>query len=74
MLASLLASFDKQSVTAIFQLPEEQRQGVIRAYIEALEYVFVFCVPTAVLAGVAAVFVKNWNVKQRGAAAAGGAI
>lgn len=55
----------KQSVTAIFQLPEEQRQGVIRAYVQALVYVFVFCIPAAVLAGIAAMFVKNWNVKQR---------
>lgn len=57
----------KQSVTVIFQLPQELQAPVVHAYVKALDYVFIFCVPVAVLASVFSVLVKNWNMKERGA-------
>lgn len=57
----------KQSVTVIFQLPQELQGPVVHAYVKSLDYVFIFCVPVAVLSTVFALLIKNWNMKERGA-------
>ncbi|CAG7852110.1 Putative HC-toxin efflux carrier TOXA [Serendipita indica DSM 11827] len=62
----------KQSVTVIFTLPADIQTVVVHSYVKALDYTFILSVPTCALASFAAVLVKNWNIKQRGAA--GGAV
>ncbi|KAG8815924.1 hypothetical protein FRC19_000679 [Serendipita sp. 401] len=59
----------KQSVTVIFQLDPTVRDLVVHSYVKALDYTFIYSVPTSALAGFAAMIVKNWNLKERGAAA-----
>jgi hypothetical protein len=59
----------KQSVTVIFQLPEDLQAPVVHAYVKSLDFVFIFCVPVSILTAVVAVLIKNWNMKQRGATA-----
>ncbi len=57
----------KQSVTVIFMLPEPLRGLVIKSYVAALDWTFIVGVPACGLAIVAALFVKNWDLKARGA-------
>ena len=59
----------RQSVTAIFTLPEEIQAPVIAAYVKALDYALVTLVPAAGAAGFFAVLVKNYNLLERSAAA-----
>lgn len=58
-----------QSVTVIFELPEEQQAPVVNAYVKSLDYVFILSVPVAVVASLSSMFIKNWNLKKRGATA-----
>lgn len=57
----------KQSVAVIFSLSKELQAPVVHAYVKALDYVFILAVPASVLASVSGSFVKNWNLKTRGA-------
>lgn len=56
----------KQSVTVIFMLPEILQGIVITAYVNAVDYAFVVAVPAGGLTIISALFVKNWNLKERG--------
>jgi len=56
----------KQSVTVIFMLPSFLQQIVITAYVGALNYTFIVVVPAAGVTIVSALFVKNYNLKNRG--------
>ncbi|PVG01377.1 ABC transporter [Serendipita vermifera] len=57
----------KQSVTVIFSLPPELQAPVVHAYVRSLDYVFIFSVPVCAITTIAALFIKNWNLKARGA-------
>ncbi|CAE6445460.1 unnamed protein product [Rhizoctonia solani] len=61
-----VANAVRQSVSLIFTLPAEQQEPVIRAYLKALNSVFLIGVPTGVLASLSALFVKNYNLKAMG--------
>ncbi|KAJ1308610.1 hypothetical protein OPQ81_004308 [Rhizoctonia solani] len=61
-----VANAVRQSVSVIFTLPAEQQEPVIRAYLKALNSVFLIGVPTGVLASLSALFVKNYNIKAMG--------
>lgn len=56
----------KQSVTVIFQLPPLIQLIVIKAYIAAVDYAFLVVVPAGGIIIIAALFVKNYNLKERG--------
>ncbi|QRV80260.1 major facilitator superfamily transporter [Ceratobasidium sp. AG-Ba] len=56
----------RQSVSVIFTLPQEQRDVVIRAYLKALNTVFLIGVPTGALASLSGFLVKNYNLKAMG--------
>lgn len=56
----------KQSVTVIFMLPELLQGVVITAYIKAVAYAFLVTVPGGALTLIFGLFVKNWNLKERG--------
>ncbi|PVF94123.1 ABC transporter [Serendipita vermifera] len=64
----------KQSVTVIFSLPPELKSQVVHAYVKALDYTFIMTVPAAVLASITSLFIKNWNLKKRGAGAGAAAV
>jgi MFS family permease len=57
----------KQSVTVIFSLPLDQQGGVIHSYVKALDYTFILSVPCCGMATIFALFVRNWNFKERAA-------
>ncbi|CAE7095866.1 unnamed protein product [Rhizoctonia solani] len=61
-----VATAVRQSVSLIFTLPVEQQEPVIRAYLKALNSVFLIGVPTGVLASLSALFTKNYNIKAMG--------
>ncbi|CAE6512389.1 unnamed protein product [Rhizoctonia solani] len=61
-----VATAVRQSVSLIFTLPAEQQEPVIRAYLKALNSVFLIGVPTGVLASLSALFTKNYNIKAMG--------
>lgn len=61
----------KQSVTVIFLLPELLQGVVITAYIKSLDYAFLVAVPAGGLTIISGLFVKNWNLKERGVKAGG---
>ncbi|KAH7103874.1 transporter [Auriculariales sp. MPI-PUGE-AT-0066] len=54
-----------QSVTAIFTLPEDQKKMAIDAYIKAIDQVFLIGVPGGFFATCSALFIRNWNLKER---------
>lgn len=56
----------KQSVTVIFMLPVAFQGIVIKAYIAAVDYAFLVVVPGAGITIISALFVKNYNLKERG--------
>jgi hypothetical protein len=56
----------KESVTVIFQLPIPLRAVVVKAYISAIRYAFIIVVPGGVITIIASLFVKDWNLKERG--------
>jgi hypothetical protein len=56
----------KESVTVISTLPEELQIPIIDAYISALRYTFLYMVPALGVALFCALFVRNWNVNERG--------
>jgi hypothetical protein len=56
----------KQSVTVIFLLPSFLQSIVVTAYVKAIDYVFIVTVPAAGITIISALFVKNWNLKERG--------
>lgn len=56
----------KQSVTVIFLLPPFLQSIVVTAYVKAIDYVFIVVVPAAGITIISALFVKNWNLKERG--------
>jgi hypothetical protein len=62
------------SVEVIWGLPADLQSIVIEAYVLALHRVYMIAVPTAILAGIAALLVRRHNIKamgvQAGAAAA----
>ena len=58
----------KESVTVIFTLPQELQIPIIDAYISALRYTFLYMVPALCVALFCALFVRNWNVNERGKA------
>jgi len=64
----------KQSVTVIFTLPESMQVPVVKAYVHALDYAFLLSVPTCICATLAALLIKNWNLKARGGVMGGGAV
>jgi hypothetical protein len=56
----------KQSVTAIFQLPVPLQAVVVKAYISAIRYAFIIVVPGSGITIISSLFVKGWNLKERG--------
>ncbi|PVF94121.1 ABC transporter [Serendipita vermifera] len=59
----------KQSVTVIFTLSPDKQGPVVHSYVKALVYTFIMTVPSSVLATFFGLFMKNWNLKKRGASA-----
>jgi len=57
----------KQSVAVVLSLPAEQRGPVITAYISAVDYTFILAIPACILTSIAAVLIKNHNLKTRSA-------
>lgn len=47
-------------------LPPLLQVVVIKAYIAAVDYAFLVVVPAAGFMIIAACFIKNWNLKERG--------
>lgn len=65
------AEIVKESPTAIYTaLPEAMIPGVIQAYTHALRVVFVVGVPVAVLALLAAMFIRNIRIEKMASPAA----
>jgi len=64
----------RQSVHVIYTLEGDDRAHVIKAYSEALGYVFIIGIPAGILASVSGTLIRNFNLKkmniQPGAAAA----
>jgi hypothetical protein len=56
----------KQSVTAIFQLPVPLQAVVVKAYISAIRYAFIIVVPGGGITIISSLFVKGWNLKEKG--------
>jgi hypothetical protein len=56
----------RESVTAIFQLPVPLQAVVVKAYISAIRYAFIIVVPGGIITIIASLFVKDWNLKERG--------
>ncbi|KAG8681399.1 hypothetical protein FRC09_017517, partial [Ceratobasidium sp. 395] len=65
-LPSGIATAVRQNVSVIFTLPQDQQEPVIRAYLKALNSVFLIGVPTGVLASLSGLLVKNYNLKAMG--------
>ncbi|KAG8894654.1 hypothetical protein FRC00_008630 [Tulasnella sp. 408] len=59
-----LAATVKQSVEVIHSLTGDDKAHVIRAYSEALGYVFILAIPCGVLASVSGTLIKNYNLKE----------
>jgi EmrB/QacA subfamily drug resistance transporter len=74
LLTPEMISAVKQSVTVIFQLPAEYQAPVVHSYVKALDYTFILTVPASAFATFAALFIKNWNLKQRGGGMGAGAV
>lgn len=55
----------KSSVEAIKTIPIEQQPGVIRAYAQALKYVFIIAVPSGAIASLFALIVRDISVKGK---------
>jgi hypothetical protein len=55
----------RQSVTVVFQLPQELRGPVVDAYVDALATMFIVIVPVLFLAGVFGFIVRDWNLNKR---------
>lgn len=56
----------KQSVTVVFSLPTEFQLPIIDVYVSALRTTFIFGVPAMGIALISAIFVRNWNLHERG--------
>jgi hypothetical protein len=56
----------KESVTVIFQLPVFLQAIVVKAYISAIRYAFIVVVPGGGVTIISSLFVKGWNLKERG--------
>ena len=56
----------RQSTEAIYQLPKEQQQPVIDAYITAITKSFIPIIAAISIGWVAALFVRRHNMKKRG--------
>ncbi|KAG8703474.1 hypothetical protein FRC08_002816 [Ceratobasidium sp. 394] len=54
----------KQSVTIIFTLPADQQALIVKAYVKALNYVYLIGVPVCVVASLAAFLIKDHNIKK----------
>ncbi|KAG9039579.1 hypothetical protein FRB95_009159 [Tulasnella sp. JGI-2019a] len=65
-LSSDSAEAVRQSVSAIGNLTGDDKANVIRAYSEALGYVFILAIPASILASCSAVLIKNYNLKKLG--------
>jgi len=67
------APFDlvRHSVEAIWTLPEDQRPGVIHAYVKAVDKVFLVAVACGAFGSMGSLFIRNVNIKGR---AMGGAV
>ncbi|KAG9101894.1 hypothetical protein FRC06_002508, partial [Ceratobasidium sp. 370] len=63
----------KQSVTIIFTLPADQQALVIKAYVKALNYVYLIGVPVCIVASLAAFLIKDHNIKKMNMPMGGGA-
>ncbi|KAG8991828.1 hypothetical protein FRB93_002563 [Tulasnella sp. JGI-2019a] len=63
-LSAASAEAVRQSVTAIKSLEGEDKANVIRAYTDALGYVFILAIPASLLASCSAAFIKNYNLKK----------
>ncbi|KAG8940631.1 hypothetical protein FRC00_012904, partial [Tulasnella sp. 408] len=59
-----LAVSVKQSVEVIYTLTGDDKAHVIRAYSEALGYVFILAIPCGILASVSGILIKNYNLKE----------
>jgi len=59
------APFDlvRHSVEAIATLPVEMRPGIIHAYVRAIDYVFLLPVAAGAAASLAALLIRNKNIK-----------
>jgi len=56
----------RQSTKAIYELPKEQQQAVIDAYITAITKSFIPIIAAISIGWVAALFVRRHNMKERG--------
>jgi len=54
----------KQSVSVIYTLEGADQAGVIKAYSEALGYVFIIGIPAGILASLSALLITNHNLKD----------
>ncbi|KAG8990264.1 hypothetical protein FRB94_013507 [Tulasnella sp. JGI-2019a] len=54
----------RQSVSAIEQMSGYEKANVIRAYSEAIGYVFILAIVASILASFSGVFIKNYNLKK----------
>jgi len=65
----------RQSVAVIYTLEGADQANVIRAYSEALGYVFIIGIPAGIFASLSALLIKNYNLKEMNIdhAAVGGA-
>jgi len=61
----------RESVSAIFLLPVDQRAAVVDSYIKAIDQVFLIGVPAGVLGSLSSLLINNWNLKQRSALQSG---
>ncbi|KAG8743762.1 hypothetical protein FRC10_011482 [Ceratobasidium sp. 414] len=63
----------KQSVTVIFTLPADQQALIIKAYVKALNYVYLIGVPVCIVASLSAFLIKDHNIKKMNMPMSGGA-
>jgi len=54
----------RQSVTIIFTLPPDQQQLVIKAYVRALNNVYLVGVPMCIIASLSGLLIKDHNIKK----------
>jgi len=60
----------KNSVLDIYTLPAEDIAGVVKAYVKALDYVYIIAVGLGAGASLSVLLIKNVNIKGRGTSAA----
>ncbi|KAG8904816.1 hypothetical protein FRB99_001122 [Tulasnella sp. 403] len=63
-LDSATADAVRQSVEVIGMLSGAEKVGVVRAYSEALGYVFIIAIPSGILASASALLLPNYNIKK----------